>query len=227
MFCCCGPPATKDGQSAAGGGSQPGKAQQGDAAVAGESVPAGRRKSDSSVHSLRQHSQQHLGQQVSLEPLARLGEGAALQAPGVQPAASPHNSLSASGHQQLTGQQQQHGSSQQQQRASEDGQAPQSDVLQLVALLQELLGLSTASPKQPLSKAMGLLVVRLPVDWACLHVFSASGRVVMQVRAVGMLMWLLHQQAEGTVLCNCSVAGRQLVHSARHTEVVCYAGCLP
>jgi hypothetical protein len=28
---------------------------------------------------------------------------------------------------------------------------------------------------------MGLLVVRLPVDWACLHVFSTSGRVVMQV----------------------------------------------
>jgi hypothetical protein len=28
---------------------------------------------------------------------------------------------------------------------------------------------------------MGLLVVRLPVDWACLHVFSTTGRVVMQV----------------------------------------------
>jgi hypothetical protein len=95
--------------------------------------------------------------------------------------------------QQQSGQQhhiQHHGSQQQQQqqqqRASEDaGAAPQNDVLQLVALLQELLGLSTASPRQPLSKAMGLLVVRLPVDWACLHVFSASGRVVMQVRSGG------------------------------------------
>jgi hypothetical protein len=58
-------------------------------------------------------------------------------------------------------------------------------VLKLVALLQELLALSTASPRQPLSRAMSLLVVRLPVDWACLHAISSSGRVVMQVRSPG------------------------------------------
>jgi hypothetical protein len=56
-------------------------------------------------------------------------------------------------------------------------------VLALVSLLQELLALSTAvSPKQPLSKACALLVSRLPVDWAALHVISTSGAVVMQVR---------------------------------------------
>lgn len=125
------------------------------------------------------HQQQQLGQ-VSLEPLARLGEGAAQQAPGLQP---PASHAAASGHPTPGHHAQQQHAGQQQSCAGDDGgQAPQNDVLQLVALLQELLGLSTASPKQPLSKAMGLLVVRLPVDWACLHVFSASGRVVMQVR---------------------------------------------
>jgi hypothetical protein len=133
-----------------------------------------------SQQSTHQQQQQQLGQ-VPLEPLARLGEGAAQQAPGLQPHA-PHDA--ASGHSTAAhhAQQQQHAAQQQSRPGDDAGQAPQNDVLQLVALLQELLGLSTASPKQPLSKAMGLLVVRLPVDWACLHVFSASGRVVMQVR---------------------------------------------
>lgn len=58
-------------------------------------------------------------------------------------------------------------------------------MLKLVALLQELMALSTASPRQPLSKAMSLLVVRLPVDWACLHAISSTGRVVMQVGVMG------------------------------------------
>lgn len=62
----------------------------------------------------------------------------------------------------------------------------QGGVLQLVALLQELLALSTASPRQPLSKAMALLVLRLPVDWACLHAISLSAQVVLQV-SKGML----------------------------------------
>jgi hypothetical protein len=117
--------------------------------------------------------------QIPLDPLAQLGEGAAQQAPGLQPGTHPYGAHEAAAGQQHHAQQQQQ---QQAPRASDDaGAAPQNDVLQLVALLQELLGLSTASPRQPLSKAMGLLVVRLPVDWACLHAFSASGRVVMQV----------------------------------------------
>eukprot|EP00775_Hariotina_reticulata_P009528 gene9528-9691_t len=55
-------------------------------------------------------------------------------------------------------------------------QQQQAGVLKLVALLQELFALSTASPQQPLSKAMALLVVRLPVDWACLSAISSTGR---------------------------------------------------
>lgn len=139
-----------------------------------------RRRSGSSERARQrpQQQQQHVGQ-ISLDPLARLGEGAAQQAPGLQPATYPSDAHEPAAGQQHHGQHQQH---QQASRASDDaGSTPQNDVLQLVALLQELLGLSTASPRQPLSKAMGLLVVRLPVDWACLHAFSASGRVVMQV----------------------------------------------
>jgi hypothetical protein len=77
-------------------------------------------------------------------------------------------------------------------------QQQQAGVLKLVALLQELLALSTASPRQPLSKAMGLLVVRLPVDWACLSAISSTGRVVMQVR--------LRQTPGGGQLCTTAVA---------------------
>ncbi|KAF8056396.1 MAP3K12 [Scenedesmus sp. PABB004] len=98
---------------------------------------------------------------LALDPLARLGEGAAVQAAAVQPELDA--ALAAAGHD----------------GGDDVGQG--GGVLKLVALLQELLALSTATPRQPLSKAMALLVVRLPVDWACLHAISTSGRVVMQV----------------------------------------------
>jgi len=196
MLCCFRPPATRDSQPAAGSGPHEQQELNKASGSAPASADAGnqRWKSGSGLdpaqqqqqqHQLQQHSQlQHQQQQVPLEPLARLGEGAAL-APGLQPTTSPHGSHDAAANAAAVNQQHHITTQQQQQqlRVSEDAgqQAPQNDVLQLVALLQELLGLSTASPKQPLSKAMGLLVVRLPVDWACLHVFSSSGRVVMQV----------------------------------------------
>lgn len=219
MLCCFRRPATQEGaalplQEGSSRGAAAGGAGSGNGTAA-DGPPVVRRRSASlevaprQSSATRQHQQQLQQQQqglgnVSLEPLARLGEGAAQQAPGLQPTSitSPHSEGSAPGGGSTGSQQHQHHQQQQQQgvpahlqaqlHGSEDGGgaggAPQSDVLQLVALLQELLGLSTASPRQPLSKAMALLVVRLPVDWACLHVFSASGRVVMQVRvAVGAL----------------------------------------
>lgn len=77
----------------------------------------------------------------------------------------------------------------------------QGGVLKLVALLQELLALSTVSPRQPLSRAMALLLVRLPVDWACLHAISNSGSVVLQVgRSVGTVL-----------LAHCPLASSQCV----------------
>ncbi|WIA14831.1 hypothetical protein OEZ85_001550 [Tetradesmus obliquus] len=102
---------------------------------------------------------------MPLEPPARLGEGAALQAAG-----TPPDAAGAAG-----------GAAAAASAGGDDG--GQGGVLKLVALLQELLALSTASPRQPLARAMSLLVARLPVDWACLHAISSSGRVVMQVGA--------------------------------------------
>lgn len=129
-----------------------------------------------------QPQQQHVAQAAG-DPLAPLGEGNALQGGGQSTRASIPDTTNQQQAAHANGLMQQH---QQQLCAADESssQAAQNGVLQLVALLQELLALSTARPKQPLSKAMGLLVVRLPVDWACLHVFSTSGRVVMQVGGV-------------------------------------------
>lgn len=61
--------------------------------------------------------------------------------------------------------------------------AAEGDALALMSLLQELLSLSALTPVPPLSRAMALIVGRLPVDWAALHGFSCGQRVVLQVGA--------------------------------------------
>jgi hypothetical protein len=84
-------------------------------------------------------------------------------------------------------------------------------VLALVALLQELLALSTSSPKQPLSKAMALLVQRLPVDWAALHVIGSAGRLALQVRVARARQ--CHASASSSVTQRRTLCLPSLTHS--------------
>lgn len=193
MFCCFRPPTAQDDAHTAGSANPGVNARAAasskaaaappeplhPAAASSGKPPPGRRSNSLGSNPLATQQQTAgtpgspagLGQ-IALEPLVKLGEGAALQTAVLPPdmvgaAGNASAAAAAAG-------------------TDDDGQGgQQGGVLKLVALLQELLALSTASPRQPLSKAMSLLVVRLPVDWACLHAISNSGRVVMQVRRCG------------------------------------------
>lgn len=178
MFCCFRPSANEQDEQKLSAGHAPTPAEQVHTSPSHESLvqPAATAKAVPPRRSASISAQPGTIQQQSsgavpavnqqhLEPLAKVGEGAAMQAaPISSPDTGAVNTAANT--------------------AADDMQGQQGGVLKLVALLQELLALSTASPRQPLSKAMGLLVVRLPVDWACLHAISSSGQVVLQVRAV-------------------------------------------
>jgi hypothetical protein len=146
-----------------------------------------------------------------LEPLARLGEGAALQAAGLTAdAAGTAGSAAAAG-------------------AAGGDNGGQGGVLQLVALLQELLALSTACPRQPLSRAMSLLVLRLPVDWACLHAISSSGRVVMQVGRRTGGHPAVSQRATGSIAAAGACSAIALGYSGgrcRQAVLVCFSAAV-
>ncbi len=62
---------------------------------------------------------------------------------------------------------------------SEPGSALAEAMQQFVALLQELLAISSgATQPPPLSRSCALLVGRLPVDWAALAVVTSRWAVV-------------------------------------------------
>jgi hypothetical protein len=55
--------------------------------------------------------------------------------------------------------------------------------MKVLALLQELLALSGNVQRQPLSKAMSLLLLRLSLDWASLTAISSNGRTQLLMGA--------------------------------------------
>ena len=66
---------------------------------------------------------------------------------------------------------------------SRHGSGTEDNVLKVLALLQELLGLSGNVQRQPLSKAMALLLLRLSLDWASLTAISSNGQTQLLMGA--------------------------------------------